>query len=62
LAIETKALDDTAVPRGTLQRIEVPLSQIEASQTHLPTLDAPDIPTIPNPTAAIKTDDDPVDG
>ena len=61
LAVETTTLDDVEEPRETLHAIELSANHLEFSHADLSTLDVPDMPTNPKPTAAITMDDDPVD-
>jgi len=60
-AVETTTLDDIELPRETLQTIELSASHTEFSHADMPFLDDPDESTIPSPTAAITTGDEPVD-
>ena len=57
----TATLDVIELPRETLHSTELSASHAEFSHADLPFLDDTDIPRIPKPTAAITTEDDPVE-
>jgi hypothetical protein len=60
-AEETTTLDEIAVPRGTLQTMELSASHSEFSHADALILDDADTPKIPKPTATTTTEEDPVD-
>jgi hypothetical protein len=60
-AEETTKLDAIAVPRGTLQTMELSDNHSEFSHADALILDDADTPKIPKPTATTTTEEDPVD-